>query len=477
MLEDLQGQLTKRCVTCDRKFSDTHANCPSDGTVLIPIAQDPWVGKKLTEHYEVLSLVGHGGMGVVYKAKHDLMERYVAIKMLLAQHITDSQSVRRFQHEAKAASKLSHPNIITLYDYGVSPTGQPYLVMDYLEGISLADIIKSDGQIGCERGVKIFLQVCDALEHAHNQKLVHRDLKPGNVMLINNEDLKDFVKVVDFGVSKIMGSDEAQRLTQTGEICGSPVYMSPEQCEGKKLDPRSDVYSMGVLMYEALTGELPLMGKTMVETMSKHLGEKPPRFASVREDLYIPERLENVVFHCLEKNPADRPQSMAALKEELIYSIPQTRPPGEEPPSVRDTPRLTYAMSKPIGKGRYITIYILLALVLMALCFAIARYQQIKPQKKPTVAAPLVKPSAVKPTVEKPPAAPPEVVAPPKTEAPKTEIPKIEAPKAEAPKPIKTARLKIKSPVAKSKIKKPAAKPADPWGNLELESSGRKYAD
>lgn len=467
MLEDLQGQLTKRCVTCDRKFSDTHANCPSDGTVLIPIAQDPWVGKKLTDHYEVLSVVGHGGMGVVYKAKHDLMERFVAIKMLLVQYITDSQSVRRFQHEAKAASKLSHPNIITLYDYGVSPTGQPYLVMDYLEGISLAEIIKSDGQIGCERGVKIFLQVCDALEHAHNQKLVHRDLKPGNVMLINNDDLKDHVKVVDFGVSKIMGSDEAQRLTQTGEICGSPVYMSPEQCEGKKLDPRSDIYSMGVLMYEALTGELPLMGKTMVETMSKHLGQRAPRFATVRPDLYIPEYLENVVFHCLEKNPADRPQSMASLKEELLYSIPQTRPTEET--TLRDTPHLVYAINKPIGKGRYVIAYVLLALVIGGLFFAINRFKHMLPVAKPKIES--------KSPVETP------KQEPAKRELPKADLPKVEPAKQLEPAaiklvPTKAERKPVKLKPAKAKetpkaLKKNAQN--NPWGNLELESTGRKY--
>lgn len=464
MLEDLQGQLTKRCVTCDRKFTDTHSSCPADGTILIPIAQDPWVGKKLTDHYEILSVVGHGGMGVVYKGKHDLMERFVAIKMLLAQHITDSQSVRRFQHEAKAASKLSHPNIITLYDYGVSPTGQPYLVMDYLEGISLADIIKADGQISVERGVKIFLQVCDALEHAHNQKLVHRDLKPGNVMLINNDDLRDHVKVVDFGVSKIMGSDEAQRLTQTGEICGSPVYMSPEQCEGKKLDPRSDIYSMGVLMYESLTGELPLMGKTMVETMSKHLGEKPPRFASVRPDLYIPERLENVVFHCLEKNAADRPQSMAALRAELVHSI--------DPESLSETPRLTYAITKdqPIGKVRFLIAYILLAVALAFTVVAIVRWQKMRPvHQKPELKAIQEKPI--------PKEVIPEKTIPTKVETPTpVEVKPVEV-KQTIPKQITKTRP-IKSQPAPKKVT-PAVlpnKPAqNPWDTLESESTGRKY--
>ncbi|MBI4533628.1 MAG: serine/threonine protein kinase, partial [Candidatus Melainabacteria bacterium] len=314
--EDLQQRVTRKvCLACNREFTGLVSACPHDGTMLVPLNQDQLIGTKLADRYLILSVIGHGGMGVVYKAKHELMDRVVAIKMLQSQLISDSLSVKRFQQEARAASKLKHPNVITLFDFGVSPTGQPYLVMDYLKGISLSEVIKRDGHVGVDRCLKIFMQACSALEHAHEQGVIHRDLKPGNIMLVEEGDEKDFVKVVDFGVAKLLwGSDEeGQRLTQTGEVCGSPVYMSPEQCQGLRLDARSDIYSMGVVLYETLTGKLPLLGKTMVDTMSRHISEMPPPFSEVRPDLYIPERLESVVFKSLQKDPSDRHQTMEAF--------------------------------------------------------------------------------------------------------------------------------------------------------------------
>jgi len=342
----------KVCVACSREFTGVVTACPHDGTVLIPLVADQLVGTKLADRYQVLSVIGHGGMGVVYKARHELMDRLVAIKMLKADLISDSVSVKRFQQEARAASLLKHRNVATLFDFGVSPSGQPYLVMEYLEGISLADVIKKDGHVGVDRTVKIFTQAAAALEHAHHQKVIHRDLKPGNIMLIETDEEKEFVKVVDFGVAKVMtaGADEeAQRLTQIGEVCGSPVYMSPEQCMGQRLDPRSDIYSMGVVMYESLTGKLPLLGKTMVDTMSKHISERPPAFSKVRPDLYIPERLEAVVFKTLEKDPAHRPQSMADLERELEWAVPK---PGKSA-ALRNTIQPTGTDIKAIGKPAF----------------------------------------------------------------------------------------------------------------------------
>ncbi len=325
--EEIQTKLAKKvCLSCSREFTGVVSSCPHDGTVLIPLAQDPLIGTKLADRYQILALVGQGGMGNVYRARHELMERDVAIKMLKAEHISDSASVKRFQQEARAACRLKHPNVITLFDFGVSPSGQPYLVMDYLTGISLSDVIKKDGHVGVDRSIRIFIQACRALEQAHRAGVIHRDLKPGNIMLIETDEEKDFVKVVDFGVAKLIGGGddaESQRLTQTGEVCGSPVYMSPEQCMGQRLGPPSDIYAMGVVLYEALTGRLPLLGKTMVDTMSKHISEMPPSFSDVRPDLYIPERLEAVVFKALKKNPEERHQSMAELERELELAIPK----------------------------------------------------------------------------------------------------------------------------------------------------------
>lgn len=315
----------KVCLECHRQFTGIVKACPHDGSSLVDIIQDPLIGTVLAGKYEIMSVVGTGGMGVVYKGRQHLMDRIVAIKMLRAQHVSDSMSVKRFQQEGKACCLLNHPHVITIYDFGVSPTGQPYMVMDFLEGVSLADIIKQDGQVGVERSIRILMQACEALDHAHRLGVVHRDLKPSNIMLIDYDGEKDFVKVVDFGVAKINSPNdvEAQRLTQVGEVCGSPVYMSPEQCMGYELDNRSDIYSMGVVMYEALTGKLPLLGKTMVDTMSKHISEPPPPFSEARPDLYIPERLEAVIMKALAKDPEQRHQTMDDLARDLDMAIPR----------------------------------------------------------------------------------------------------------------------------------------------------------
>jgi serine/threonine-protein kinase len=323
--QDLQER--KVCLECNRQFTGTASTCPNDGTLLVRVAPDPLLGTTVAGKYEILSVIGHGGMGVVYKARHALVDRIVAIKMLQAQFTSDSLNFRRFQQEGKAASRLNHPHVITVYDFGISPNGQAFIVMDFLSGTSLAQEIKHHGNIGVDRAIKILNQACDGLSHAHGKGVVHRDLKPSNIVLINYENQKDFVKVVDFGVAKIIteAGQDVQRLTRVDEVCGSPVYMSPEQCKGKELDARSDIYSIGIVLYETLTGVLPLIGATMVETMSKHINERPASFKEARPDLYIPERLEAVVFKALSKEPSERHQSMEQLRHDLELAIPSPR--------------------------------------------------------------------------------------------------------------------------------------------------------
>jgi serine/threonine protein kinase len=304
-------------------------------------------------------VLGTGGMGVVYRARHALMDRIVAIKMLQGQLISDSLSVKRFHQESKAASRINHRHVITVYDFGISPQGLPYIVMDYLEGTSLADIIKTDGQVGVDRTIKIIGQACDALFHAHKQGVVHRDLKPSNIVLINYDEEKDFVKVVDFGVAKLMNTNTegGQRLTQAGEVCGSPVYMSPEQCMGQELDARSDIYSMGIVVYETLTGKLPILGKTMVDTMSRHVSEMPPPFTVIRPDLYIPARLEGVIFKALAKDPNDRHQSMDEMRQELELAIPR---PGSNQTLRTADPKIPGFRKEDIKVWSVVTAFILL---------------------------------------------------------------------------------------------------------------------
>lgn len=304
---------------------------------------------------------------MVYKARHGLMDRIVAIKMLQAQLVSDQLSVARFHQESKAASRINHPHVITIYDFGISPQGLPYIVMDYLAGDPLSDAIRENGQIGVDRTLKIAIQTCDALAHAHKQGVVHRDLKPGNIVLTTFNEDKDYVKVVDFGVAKLMNQgDGGQRLTQAGEVCGSPVYMSPEQCMGQELDSRSDIYSMGIVLYETLTGKLPILGKTMVDTMSKHCSEMPPSFKVSRPDLYIPERLEAIIFKALAKNPADRQQSMDELKVDLESAIPRA---GRTATLRTDSPDLSKTVlshnaHNPFSTAKYSVIFMGLGAVL-----------------------------------------------------------------------------------------------------------------
>jgi serine/threonine protein kinase len=282
---------------------------------------DPMIGITLAERYKIISIIGRGGMGVVYEAEHLSMGRSVAIKMLLPQLAGDEISIKRFEREAKAVSLLSHPHIVGLHDFGIEP--YPYLVMDYARGINLSSLLKKEKQIGVSRARHIFVQICDALAYAHANGLVHRDLKSSNIMLCEVDDDVDFVKIVDFGLAKAVftHNEDLQMVTHTGEIFGSPVYMSPEQCARKALDARTDIYSLGIVMYETITGKVPFLGDNVIATITAHLSEPPKLFSKVRSDLYIPERFEAVIHKALEKDPKDRQQSMAELKEELLQSF------------------------------------------------------------------------------------------------------------------------------------------------------------
>ncbi|CAN5620072.1 hypothetical protein BH10CYA1_BH10CYA1_57310 [soil metagenome] len=328
----------KKCPACSREFTGTLVVCKHDGTLLIPIKEDLMIGTTLADKYRIESEIGRGGMSIVYKGRHELMDRMVAIKMLQAQLVNDQTSIKRFKQEAKAASCLTHTNVITVYDCDVSPGGQPYLVMDYLIGESLADIIKRENHVEEMRALNIFIQACDALEHAHLKGVLHRDLKSSNIMLVDFEGKIDVVKVVDFGIAKLMPNSgkQSQNLTQTGEIFGSPIYMSPEQCLGSHLDARSDIYSMGAMLYESLMGMPPLMGDTIIDTMQMHVSTVPACFADMRHDLNIHPQFEAVVFKALEKKPEDRYASMEQFRDALAHVARTIEMDKFEPRPMRD---------------------------------------------------------------------------------------------------------------------------------------------
>lgn len=278
-------------------------------------SRDPLVGTVLDGRFQIEDVLGSGGMSVVYKATQLRVNRHVAIKTLRLQLDTKDIYRERFQREISSLCSLNHPNIVTVYDCIIGEDDQPYIVMDYLRGRSLEALIEHEGPLSVERFARISIQICSALEHAHKRGIIHRDLKPGNIVLMDDE--MDFVKVVDFGLAKI--GDQNKRLTHSGELWGSPPYMSPEQCMGEAQDQRSDLYSIGTVMYEMLCGVDPFPNaSTVFEFIKNHTSVTPPPLNSVNIKVNIPAKVEAVVFKALEKDPNHRYQSAKELQDAIV---------------------------------------------------------------------------------------------------------------------------------------------------------------
>lgn len=318
---------SKVCPTCKKEYSNEVVVCPDDNSQLAPLAKDALVGTVFADKYEILSVLGAGGMSVIYKARHKYMERICAVKLLHPFLLSDASMFQRFQYEAKAASNLSHPNVVAMHDFGITNDGKAYLVMDYLEGEDLSTVLERDVLLTEPQAREIFRQALAGLDHAHSKGVIHRDLKPSNLFLIPQTDGSVLVKLVDFGIAKITdSSNAAQNLTRTGEVFGSPLYMSPEQCSGKSLDARSDIYSLGCLMYEALCGRRPLVGESALETMHMHIKDVPLTLSQAAPKLEVSHQLEDAVMKCLCKRPDDRYSSVAELYQE-IYGEPLPKMP------------------------------------------------------------------------------------------------------------------------------------------------------
>ncbi|HEY9712908.1 MAG TPA: serine/threonine-protein kinase [Chroococcales cyanobacterium] len=304
---------------------------PLPGTPLLPHEKqslsdkDLLLGALLDDKYQIYELIGQGGMSLVYLARHKTLKNRVAVKTLLPHLAVHEQSLQRFHQEARAASNLKHPNVITVHDFGTTPDGNPYLVMDYVDGISLGDLLEKEKHLPAERSLKIFVQMADALYHAHSKGIIHRDLKPTNILLVEKDGVKDQVRIVDFGIAKLLPQEgaEAVSLTQTGEVFGSPLYMSPEQCKGEKLDARADVYSMGCLMYETLTGKNAIAGDNTMEVLFNQINQVPISMSET--GVSVPQRVERLVFKALAKDAAQRYQSMAQLRDELQACLDSQR--------------------------------------------------------------------------------------------------------------------------------------------------------
>ncbi|MBZ0184641.1 MAG: serine/threonine protein kinase, partial [Candidatus Obscuribacterales bacterium] len=272
------------------------------------------VGDQVGGHYIIERLLGYGGMGRVYQARHEHIDRTVAIKTLHEHLASDPSTLERFKQEAEATSSLHHPNLATIYDFGLISGKVPYIVMEFLDGTSLDAMLERRGKLAPEKATAIFIQVASALAVVHNQGIIHRDLKPSNIMLIRKDMPGHFVKLVDFGIAKVLQeSARATDLTMAGEALGSPPYMSPEQCRGMTLDFRSDLYALGCLMYETFTGEKAVIADSPMETLMKHVKGTPSRQPFEKAHPEISKTVEDLIFKLLEKNPEDRPASADAI--------------------------------------------------------------------------------------------------------------------------------------------------------------------
>ena len=305
---------SRECPECGQRFSRDGVFCPFDGTRLegtsVSISIDPLMGSTIDGRYEVIELLGEGGMGRVYSVLHVGLGRLFALKALRRELAKDEELSQRFIREAKAMAAVRHPHIVEITDFGRLPDGVPYFVMEMLVGETLSQLIKRQGFVPVPRGIAILEQVASALVAAHEAGVVHRDLKPENVFLVGSaagQDATDDVRVVDFGAAKIVGSSQ---VTRNGVVFGTPYYMSPEQASGSPVDGRTDVYSLGVIMYEMFTGKVPFEGDTYMNVLTQHMFVEPEP-PSQRSPLGVAlGGLDELTMACLAKRPEKRPGSM-----------------------------------------------------------------------------------------------------------------------------------------------------------------------
>jgi serine/threonine protein kinase len=328
------------CSACHREASDGESICAGCGAVLPdqgePVA--PLVGATIAEKYFVHQLLGRGGMADVYKATDLESERQVALKVLRKSSLSNTEGVRRFEREAEAAARLRHPNSIELIDFGTEEDGSVYLAMEFIPGRTLARLLVEEAPLPGPRVVHIAAQILAALGEAHTLGIIHRDLKPANVMLDPLRDGTDFVKVVDYGIATLSEKAAAEsRLTQQGMVYGTPAYMSPEQIRGETLDARSDLYSVGVMLFEMLSGSLPFEAPTPMAIAAKHLTDAPPRLTQRLKAAAITPELDALVDRALRKDREKRPASAEAMREELLSCL-ALYPETVRSPPVRELP-------------------------------------------------------------------------------------------------------------------------------------------
>ncbi|MBX7195438.1 MAG: serine/threonine protein kinase, partial [Sandaracinaceae bacterium] len=305
------------CPQCGTRFSEPVSFCPHDGTPTTELNEeppkDPYLGRVIDGRYRVESVLGEGGMGVVYQIAHAVLGKRMALKVLRGDMARDSEVVQRFIQEAQSATQIGHQNIIDISDFGKMPDGSAYFVMEYLDGLSLTQLISRGGSIPTQKALHIIRQIASALEAAHERGIVHRDMKPDNIYVVKQGADDSFVKVLDFGIAKVGGA--SSKLTKTGMIFGTPHYMSPEQAAGQTVDRRTDIYALGVIMYEMFVGRVPFEGDTFMGILSKHMFQDPiPPSQAKGVGLGA---IEDVILKALAKKVEARYQTMSELIADL----------------------------------------------------------------------------------------------------------------------------------------------------------------
>ncbi|HKQ75382.1 MAG TPA: serine/threonine-protein kinase, partial [Blastocatellia bacterium] len=306
----------KKCNSCGNTYPSTLSFCLNDGSPLVQV--DTMIGTVLDGRYRLDKMIGEGGMGDVYRATHIHIDTEFAVKLLKPDFVANQTAIKRFRLEAKAAGRIHHPNAVRVTDFGVTPERIVYLVMELVQGQSLRSLMRNEKRLDYMRAVNIVRQICGAVDAAHRGGVIHRDLKPDNILIEKVQDIER-VKVLDFGIAKLKETKTDAFLTQAGTIIGTPQYMSPEQCQGKPLDPASDIYSIGVLLYEMLSGSVPFDGESVLQVVYDQLHAPPRQLRERAPD--VPEPITQVVMRALEKEPADRQSSAIQLSDELKQAV------------------------------------------------------------------------------------------------------------------------------------------------------------
>jgi serine/threonine-protein kinase len=316
-MTDLSPMVRLRCPECLAVFRTAFSYCPADGATLVECEEEPLIGARIADRYVLEELIGEGAMGLVYRASHVRLPRRFAIKVLFGDHASDTRMRLRFAQEASAACQLSHPNVVGVVDFGKSDRGLLYLVMDYVEGETLSELIAREAPLPDRRVIDLARQLCEGLAHAHASGVVHRDFKPDNVVLEPREGSSPVPRILDFGLAITANEDAFDgRLTQHGWVVGTPAYLSPEQARDEQVDRRVDLYSLGVVMYEMLAGVTPFEGAAM-EVAHRNMLEPVPPIRSRNPRVHVAPQLERIVRRLLEKSPEAR----YASAEEVIDAL------------------------------------------------------------------------------------------------------------------------------------------------------------